>query len=249
MKLTSKELIALKDLWNSSRGNGHDFGYGDDVPSLPKASRGGVVASLSNKGIIDYYDDYGQIVFSEKGRSLFVSFDDSSDLKEENMKNLSQTTETTTTTETAPKAPVKAASKKTAPAKKVAAKATPPKGKAKEAPKPTKKPVAKATKEVAVKKGTSGLKKPQERILKFLEKQTEGMSRAAIAEFAPCDVAGCVEQIGSHDEEKRLANDAKHFPSLITLGLVKFAMPAEGTRGVVYSITAKGKQVAAKIPL
>lgn len=165
-------------------------------------------------------------------------------------------TETTTTTETTPKT----STKKAAPVKTAAKKATtsipaPTKGakkattEVKAAPKAEVK-APETAKEVATKKsGTaSGLKRPQERILKFLASQEEAMSRAAIAEFAPVDVAACVEYIGSHIEEKRLANDTKHFPSLISLGYVKFALPVEGSRGVVYSITAKGKQIAAKIP-
>lgn len=107
--------------------------------------------------------------------------------------------------------------------------------------KPAKKPVAK--KPSAPKKD---LRKPQYRILKALSKAGKGMTRAQIAEKAPVDTASCVEYLGSHDAAVRKANDAKHFPSLITLGMVKAEEQEEGA--VTYTITAKGRETAKNAP-
>ena len=66
MKLTSKEIVAIDDLYASAAGNGFDFGFTDDVTSLPEASRGGVINSLAKKGlIINYTDDvFNQFQFT-----------------------------------------------------------------------------------------------------------------------------------------------------------------------------------------
>lgn len=129
---------------------------------------------------------------------------------------------------------------------------------------PTKKAVKKTTKKVAAKKAVKkvevkkaapaktekkdGLRKPQERILKCLAKTAKPLTRAMIAEKAPVDVAACVEYLGSHDDNTRLANDKKHFPSLISLGLVKHEQhDIDNKDVVVYLITAKGKATAAKL--
>lgn len=81
MNLTELEVVALICLWQSSDGNGHDFGYTNEIPALPKSSRGGVVASLANKGIIDIHHDpciaAVQFTFTEKGQLLFKNFYDS----------------------------------------------------------------------------------------------------------------------------------------------------------------------------
>lgn len=94
-----------------------------------------------------------------------------------------------------------------------------------------------------------GLRGPQVRILKALAKAAQGnqkdLTRAQIAKLAPVDQAACVEYLGSHKEEVRIANDAKHFPSLVSLGLVRFGKEQEGN-GVSYEITATGKKVADK---
>jgi len=54
MKLTPLEIAVLKAMLASSRKNGHDFGIVEDCRSaVSKPSQlGGVVASLSKKGII-----------------------------------------------------------------------------------------------------------------------------------------------------------------------------------------------------
>lgn len=111
------------------------------------------------------------------------------------------------------------------------------------------KPVAKAKGKAAAKKAPvtrakkEGLRKPQVRILQCLSKGKE-MSRADISEKAPVDVAACVEYLGSDDAAVRKANDAKHFPSLISLGFVTHkAYPTEagGEGPTMYQITAKGR--------
>ncbi len=142
-------------------------------------------------------------------------------------KELIMSTETTTVAPEAPKTEKKAASPKKPTSKKV--KAAP---KASTNGKP---------------KTEGGLRKPQIRIIKVLAKGRP-MSRAQIAEKAPVDVAGCVEWIGSHDERTRKANDRKHFPSLITLGLVRLSNISnnEDVVGAIYEITAKGRAEAAK---
>jgi hypothetical protein len=53
LNLTSYEKQVLKALYKSADGNGHDFGFIEDARGIvPKASLGGVVASLDKKGII-----------------------------------------------------------------------------------------------------------------------------------------------------------------------------------------------------
>lgn len=85
-QFTQLEKMAMLDLWISSAGNGHDFGYPDDLPTIKKVSRGGVIASLIKKGIIEFYDNCGeypnQFKFSDKGRALFVDFQFSCLLKD-----------------------------------------------------------------------------------------------------------------------------------------------------------------------
>ena len=104
------------------------------------------------------------------------------------------------------------------------------------APKTAKKAAPAAT--PATKK--DGLRKGQVRILEFLAKAKHPAPRKTIAEKAPVDLANCVELIGSPDAEKRAANDVKHFPCLLSLGLVKEGEDEE--HGRVYSITDKGRK-------
>lgn len=92
-----------------------------------------------------------------------------------------------------------------------------------------------------------GLRAPQVRILKALAKAGKPLPRKTIAEKAPVDQAACVEYLGSHDDSIRKANDVKHFPSLVTLGLVKCEIQdVDGRDVVVYSVTAKGRDAAKK---
>jgi|TARA_R110000824_G_scaffold89320_7_gene219076 hypothetical protein len=103
----------------------------------------------------------------------------------------------------------------------------------------TTKAKVKATKKPAAPKVE--LRKPQTRIMLALNAAKAPMSRTAISEAAPVDVATLVEYIGSHDDARRLKNDKK-FPSLLTLGLVK-AVVQEDVRGVCYESTAKGRKI------
>lgn len=80
-KLTGLECVALVDLWESSNGNGHDFGISTDLPNIPKASRGGVVASLVEKGFLCLeHNEFNQIYFQDKGKELFLDFENSAQL-------------------------------------------------------------------------------------------------------------------------------------------------------------------------
>jgi hypothetical protein len=103
-----------------------------------------------------------------------------------------------------------------------------------------------AKKTTTVEKKT-GLRKPQVRILSALSKARGPLNRAAIASKADVDVAGMVEHIGSSDPAKRKANDAKHWPSLLSLGFVKEASNEEEGGGSVYEITAAGKKALAEV--
>jgi len=152
-----------------------------------------------------------------------------------------ETTDVAETEVAAPKAPK---AKKASAQKAMADAAKAAKAKAAKKAPVKKAPAAKAEKVPAAKK--DGLRKPQLRILQALAStKAVGMTRGEIAAKAPVDVAGCTEWIGSSDAAKRAANDAKHFPSLITLGFVKLGTPAEGGADY-YSITAAGRKEAAK---
>lgn len=165
-------------------------------------------------------------------------------------------------------APVATAPRKPAPPKKPAPPATgkkgatpaPTKGGKTTAPASAPKLAAKASKIATPKEKTvkatpggrkkEGLRNAQVRILKFLaRKEGQTFDRTEIAKEAPCDPASCVEYLGSHDEAKRLKNDEKHFPSLLTLGLVRAEIKSEdGTREKVrYKISAEGKKAVAKV--
>lgn len=123
-------------------------------------------------------------------------------------------------------------------AKPAAAKKTSPKAKPKAAKKAAKKPGVPRAKKV-------GLRKPQLRILTCLVKSKNPLTRAEIAEKAPCDIAWLNSWIGSHDEKIRAKNDKK-LPSLLTLGLVRFSAPEEGVRGACYEVTAFGRKALEK---
>lgn len=168
--------------------------------------------------------------------------------KEIVMPELPKTEETAADTAVETAAPAtEAASKKAKPKKAAKKEAAPKAEKAKPAAKKAdKKPAPKAAPKKVEKKNDGGLRKPQIRILKCLAKSTKTMDRKTVAAKAPVDQAACVEYLGSHDAKVRAANDKKHFPSLVTLGLVKFG-PHEEEGGVAYEITAKGKALAEKL--
>lgn len=84
VKLTDLEIRAIKLLWESSYANGHDFGVTDELPGIALASRGGVVASLEKKGIIDVHEairvnrtakTIAQFTFTTSGKGMFINFD------------------------------------------------------------------------------------------------------------------------------------------------------------------------------
>ena len=95
-----------------------------------------------------------------------------------------------------------------------------------------------SVKEPKAEKKSDGLRAPQVRILKALA-AGKALTRKELAEAAPVDQASCTEHIGSQDAAKRKANDAKHWPSLISLGLVA---AEEKDAVVLYSITAAGRK-------
>ncbi len=111
--------------------------------------------------------------------------------------------------------------------------------------KTNKAPKTESTKPTVGAKKKEGLRKPQVRILAFLAKVNKPQDRNAIAANSPVDLAMCTEYLGSDDEAKRKANDAKHFPSLVTLGFIKAIEPkvieGEPAGGMTYQITASGK--------
>lgn len=84
VKLTDLETKAIELLWESSYANGHDFGVTDELPGIALASRGGVVASLEKKGIIDVHEairvnrtakTIAQFTFTTSGKGMFINFD------------------------------------------------------------------------------------------------------------------------------------------------------------------------------
>lgn len=99
-------------------------------------------------------------------------------------------------------------------------------------------------------KKKDGLRDAQVRILHYLARHNDAADRNDVSTGAPCDLANCVELLGSHNQEKREANDAKHYPSLLTLGYVKAKVgeSATGRTTVEYQITPEGKKLAGKLP-
>lgn len=116
--------------------------------------------------------------------------------------------------------------------------------------KTTAKPAAKKPAKAAASNGEkkkSPVGKPQGRILKFLAKNPlKAYTRKEISEKAEVDNAYCTSYLGSADKDIREKND-KATKSLYTMGLVKFGPKQEEGGAVTYQITAKGKEVAAKV--
>ena len=54
-KLNTNEQAVLNDLVVSSKKNGHDFGFTDEVTSVKASAVGAYVASLQDKGWIECY--------------------------------------------------------------------------------------------------------------------------------------------------------------------------------------------------
>jgi hypothetical protein len=91
------------------------------------------------------------------------------------------------------------------------------------------------------------LRKPQIRILKCL---ADGRARTKpqIVKDAMVERGWCTSYLGSNDPEKRAYNDAREFPSLITLGLIRSETVDAGGKDVyIYEITDKGRKVAARL--
>jgi hypothetical protein len=91
------------------------------------------------------------------------------------------------------------------------------------------------------------LRKPQIRILKCL---ADGRARTKpqIVKDARVERGWCTSYLGSNDPEKRAYNDAREFPSLITLGYIRSETVDAGGKDVyVYEITEKGRKVAARL--
>ena len=65
--LTALEIEALKSALISSDGNGHDFGFTDDIKikGQSKQVAGALVSSLIKKGIVDRDDEFGQFAFGD----------------------------------------------------------------------------------------------------------------------------------------------------------------------------------------
>jgi hypothetical protein len=133
------------------------------------------------------------------------------------------------------------------PAKKGAssAPATPPvaEKKTKKGATPTPAPVATENGKGGRPKST-GLRKPQVRILQYLCTVPNGATRKEIAAGAPVDNAFCTEYLGSTDDSIRLANDEKFAPSLVTLGYVSREKEDRGEAGIalVVRITPAGRK-------
>ena len=58
MKFTTLEIAVLKELLESSAGNGHDFGFTEDARSVVKNPRelAGIISSLVKKNVIEVWD-------------------------------------------------------------------------------------------------------------------------------------------------------------------------------------------------
>jgi hypothetical protein len=58
IKFTNLEIAVLKKLFNSSAGNGHDFGFTEDARSVVKNPRelAGIISSLVKKNVIDVWE-------------------------------------------------------------------------------------------------------------------------------------------------------------------------------------------------
>jgi hypothetical protein len=91
---------------------------------------------------------------------------------------------------------------------------------------------------------STGLRKPQVRILQYLCTVPNGATRKEIAAGAPVDNAFCTEYLGSTDDSIRLANDEKFAPSLVTLGYVSREKEDRGEAGIalVVRITPAGRK-------
>ena len=69
--LTPLEVAALRSAYSSSAGNGHDFGYTEDIyiVGLDKKAVGGLITSLLKKGVMIRDREFGQFAFLSFGES------------------------------------------------------------------------------------------------------------------------------------------------------------------------------------
>lgn len=83
--LTYPEREILAELWFASETNQHDFGLLADLLGIDEPARVSRCRLLEAKGLITCDDQYEQFTFTDRGRDLFVSFNDGPDLKEQNV--------------------------------------------------------------------------------------------------------------------------------------------------------------------
>lgn len=91
-----------------------------------------------------------------------------------------------------------------------------------------------------------GLRKSQIQILQAL---ADGRARTKVQIMKDSGVRNWLcSLIGANDEEIRAKNDARRYPSLLTLELIQSEKMDVGGQDVhVYEITAKGKRVVASL--
>lgn len=75
--LTQLELAALRSAFASSKGNGHDFGWVDDVKvaGLNRKQLGGVLSSLTQKGILTIDEVETGAYFGATDQQLYLGWD------------------------------------------------------------------------------------------------------------------------------------------------------------------------------
>lgn len=114
--------------------------------------------------------------------------------------------------------------------------------------KTTKKRAVKTSTKTGVKeKKTLKLRKSQRRILELLSKSKYGMTREELAKKGELNLPWMSYWLGSLNADTRMDRDASHFPSLLTLKLIKYHEEDVNNRDVqVWSLTALGKRAVGK---
>lgn len=85
--LTEFQRQVLPQLWDSSYGNGHDFGFADEITGFDPVQHGGIISGLVQAGYITVspqrvnFEILPYMNFTEKGKELFKDFANSSELK------------------------------------------------------------------------------------------------------------------------------------------------------------------------
>jgi hypothetical protein len=69
--LTTLEIEALRSAFRSSEGNGHDFGFTDEItiPGQSKQAVGALISSLIKKELIVRDSEFGQFAFGDFGNA------------------------------------------------------------------------------------------------------------------------------------------------------------------------------------